>query len=471
MHLRLSRFEAEGPGIAGPLGLIFLVVLLVLVPIRPARAHAGGFDVVVEVVNRSGDPTQLAYGIRLTFLDGHEVTGAGVSVAARSGSGADVESSATETTPGTYIADLTLEPGAWRVLVSVASPDAEGFVEFTEEVGEAPLAQPLVVVDTADPDRQGNVVTGPSVLEAPGDPEQSEGPGPGLRVEALVRDAGAPLVVEYGLVTSSSGGSVSISALSDRSSSLGPVPMSEISPGVFHGVVEYPEAGSWVVSVRIAGSGGAETTFAESLPWPHYTTEAGTPKIKVDSEVPAREGTLIGIGDSQVFGRLGTTTTTPTSDTIPTAPAGTGDLVIAIPASGPGIAFQVLLRWLHLGAIGAWGSSIAALGLGRRRPVWIGLAVGGMIAVLATGIALALWGAPTPFPGILSWSALGSRLHGTAYQWAFLVKMALVLTAAFATATLVAKGTPRRLMMAVSGMLGALAAVVAMAQLHLLAHL
>jgi hypothetical protein len=444
--------------------------VVVLLPIRPARAHAEGFDVVVEVVNRSGDARQLAYGIRLTFLDGHEVTGAGVTVAARSGSGADVESSATETTPGTYIADLTLEPGLWRVMVTVDSPDADGVVEFTEEVGETPLTQPLVVVDTADPDRQGKVVTGPSVLEPPGDSVQSEGTAFDLRVEALVRDAVAPLVIEYGVVTPSSGGSVSISALSDRSSSLGPIPLSEIAPGVFHGVVEYPEAGSWEVSVQIAGSGGDAITFAESLPWPHYTTEAGTPKIKVDREDPAREGTLIDIGDSPVFGQSGTTTTQ-ASDTIPAAPSGTRDLVIAISAPGPGIAFQVSLRWLHLGAIGAWGSSIAALWLGRRRPVWIGLAVVGMIAVVGTGIALALWGAPTPFPGILSWSSLGGRLHGTAYQWAFLVKMALVLTAVLATATLVAKSTPLRLMVAVGGMLGALAAVVVMAQLHLFAHL
>ena len=472
MDLRRRRFEAEGPGIAGPLWLTVLVAVVVLLPIRPASAHAEGFDVVVEVVNRSGDARQLAYGVRLTFLDGHEVAGAGVTVAARSGSGADVESSATETTPGTYIADLTLEPGLWRVMVTVDSPDAEGLVEFTEEVGETPLAQPLVVVDTADPDRQGKAVTGPSVLETPGDPVQSEGTAFDLRVEALVRDAVAPLVIEYGVVTPSSGGSVLISALSDRSSSLGPISLSEIAPGMFQGVVEYPEAGSWEVSVRIAGSAGDAITFAESLPWPHYTTEAGMPKIKIDREDPAREGTLIDIGDSPVFGRSGTTTTAPASDTIPAAaPAGTGDVVIAISAPGPGIAFQVSLRWLHLGAIGAWGSSIAALGLGRRRPVWIGLAVGGMIAVVGTGIALALWGAPTPFPGILSWSALGGRLHGTAYQWAFLVKMALVLTAVLATATLVAKSTPLRLMVAVGGMLGALAAVVVMAQLHLFAHL
>jgi hypothetical protein len=451
--------------------MVFLLAVFVLVPIRPAGAHAEGFDIVVEVVNRSGDPTQLAYGIRLTFLDGHEVTGAQVTLAARSGSRAGVESPAIETTPGTYIADLTLEPGAWRVTVTVVSPDAEGFVEFTEEVGETSLAQPQVVVDTADPDRQGKVVTGPSLLEAPGAPEPPDGTALGLRVEALVRDAVAPLVVEYGLVTPSSGGSVSISAVSDRSSSVGPVSLSEIAPGVFHGVVGYPEAGSWEVSVQIAGTDAVETTFAESLPWPHYTTEAGTPKIKVDSEDPAREGTLIGIGDSPVFGRLATTTTTPAAETTPPTPAETGELVIAIPASGPGIAFQVSLRWLHLGAIGAWGSSIAALGLGRRRPIWIGLAVGGMVAVVATGTALALWGAPTPFPGIFGWSALGDRLQGNAYQWAFLIKMSLVLIAALATAPLVAKRTPLRLAVAAGGMLGALGAVVVMAQLHLFAHL
>ena len=466
MLLRPSRFEAEGPGFAGPLRLFLLLAIIVVLPAPAARAHGGVFEVVVETVNRSDDPTQLAYGVVLTFVDGHAVTGATVTVTASSGSEPAAEVVAVETTPGVYIADLTLKPGPWRVTVDIETDDTEGSVEFTEEVGEMPLTRPVVRVDTADPDRQGQVVTDSAVF-APPDPPQVGETDLELRVEALVRDAVAPLVVEYGVVTGSVGGTVSISALSDRSVTVGPVSMSELTAGVFSGEVSYPGAGTWEVTVEVEGPGGGVATFGEALPWPHYTTEAGSPKIKLDSEDPALVGTLIDLGDSAIFGQVGTGTTEPG----PPTTVDEGEVVVSIPTSGSEIGFQVMLRWLHLAGIGMWGASIAIIGLGRRRPIWSGLAVVGMIAVLATGTALALWGAPTGFPGIFSWSELGARLYGASYQWAFLVKMALVLTAVVATVLLVFKSTLARLAVAAAGMLGALAAVVAMAQLHLFAHL
>ncbi len=288
-----------------------------------------------------------------------------------------------------------------------------------------------------------------------------------VRVEALVRDAVAPLVVEYGVVTGVADATVSITALSEGSEELGPVALTESAEGVFQGVLEYPDGGVWEVSVGVEGTGGGTATFAENLPWPHYTTEAGSPKIKVDSADPSLEGTLIDIGESAVFGQTEPATTGPVVTTIQHG----GDVVVSIPSSGTEIGFQVMLRWLHLAGIGTWAAGIAAIGLGRKQGIWAVLAIAGMVATAATGIALALWGAPTEFPGIFDWWELGARLYGAAYQWAFLIKMAFVLTAVIATSMLIAKSGRGRLAVAAGGMLGALAAVVVMAQLHVFAHL
>jgi hypothetical protein len=467
MPTRLSRFDDEGSGAAGPLRLTLLVIVLLMVPALRALGHGPAFDVVVEAVNRSGDPSELAYGIVLTFADGHEITGAMVTVTALAEDGSEAEITATMTTPDVYIADLSLAEGSWRVTVDVVTDDSEGSVEFTEVVGETPLAQPVVRVDTAEPDRQGETVVESSVFQPPESPANDPETDVEMRVEALVREAVAPLVVEYGVVTGVADAGVSMSALSDGSVALGPLALSEMAPGVFQGIIEYPEGGVWEVSVEIDGSGGGTATFAENLPWPHYTTEAGSPKIKVDSSDPSLEGKLIEIGDSPIFGLTGPGITVPTSTTV----SGGGDVVVSIPSSGAEIGFQVMLRWLHLAGIGAWAASIAAVGLGRKQNVWAVLAVSGMVATVGTGVALSLWGTPTDFPGVFNWSELGARLYGTSYQWAFLIKMGFVLTAIVATSLLVARSARGRLAVAAGGMLGALAAVVVMAQLHLFAHL
>jgi len=442
-----------------------LLLPLVLFPVLPAAAHGPEFEVVVEAVNRSESPESISYGIVLSFADGHQVTDAVVTVTAEGEGAPAVETTAAMTTPGVYIADLTLAQGSWRVRMDIVVDDSEGAVEFTEMVATT-MSEPVVRVDTADPERQGSTVAESSVFEGPARTAGGAESDVHVRVEALVRDAVAPLVVEYGVVTGVTGANVSISALSDGAEPLGPIALTESAEGVFQGVLVYPDGGVWEVSVGVDGPGGGTAMFAENLPWPHYTTEAGSPKIKVESADPTLEGTLIDIGESPIFGQTGTVTTVPAATTVHG-----DDVVVSIPSSGAEIGFQVMLRWLHLAGIGAWAAAIAAIGLGRRQGIWPILAVTGMVATIATGIALALWGAPTEFPGVFDWSELSARLYGAAYQWAFLIKMAFVLMAVLATAMLVARSGRGRLAVAAGGMLGALGAVVVMVQLHVFAHL
>jgi hypothetical protein len=468
MRARRSRSFGKRPGTAGPLHLKALVLLpLVVVPVLPAAAHGPEFEVVVEAVNRSESPESISYGIVLSFADGHEVTDAVVTVTAEGEGAPAVQTTAAMTTPGVYIADLTLAEGSWRVRMDIVVDDSEGTVEFTEMVGGTKTSQPVVRVDTADPERQGSTVAESSVFEEPARPAAGAESDVDVRVEALVRDAVAPLVVEYGVVTEVAEANVSISALSDGAEPLGPIALTESAEGVFQGVLVYPAGGVWEVSVGVDGPGGGTATFVENLPWPHYTTEAGSPKIKVESADPTLEGRLIDIGESPIFGQTGTVTTVPAATRVPHG----DDVVVSIPSSGAEIGFQVMLRWLHLAGIGAWAAAIAAIGLGRKQGIWPILAVTGMVATIATGIALALWGAPTEFPGVFDWSELSARLFGAAYQWAFLIKMAFVLMAVVATAMLVARSGRGRLAVAAGGMLGALAAVVVMVQLHVFAHL
>ncbi len=469
MHSRQSRLFVKRPGDAGPLHLkLLLVPLLILVPVLAAAAHGLEFEVVVEAVSRSESPGAISYGIVLTFADGHEVTDAAVTVTALGeGGGPAVETTAPMTTPGVYIADLTLAEGSWQMSIDIVTGDSEGTIEFTEVVSGTPMAQPVVRVDTADPGREGDVVAQSSVFQPSAAPADGPVTDIDLRVEALVRDAVAPLLIEYGVATGVTDAIVSISALSEGSQVLGPLPLTQSADGIFEGVLEYPDGGVWEVSVGVEGTGGGTATFAENLPWPHYTTEAGSPKIKVDTADPSLEGTLIDLSESPIFGEAGPAATVPAATTVPHG----GEVVVSIPSSDSEIGFQVMLRWTHLVGIGAWAAGIAAIGLGRTQGMWAVLAITGMVATIATGIALALWGAPTDFPGIFDWSELGGRPYGAAYQSAYLIKMAFVLTAVIATSMLIAKSGRGRLAVAAGGMLGALAAVVVMAQLHVFAHL
>jgi len=469
MSHRRRRLLTEGP--AGPLCLLVILaaILLLIVPASSAEAHGEAFDVVVEAVGPRDQPTHRSYGIVLTFVDGHEMSGTKVVVTANAGDGSEVEATASETTPGVYITDLTLDPGSWRVVVDIEAPEDEGSVEFSEDVGDTALTEPVVRVDTANPERQGKAVeAGSSVLQSPTPPPAAETSIP-LRVEALVRDAVAPLIIEYGVVTDVLDATVLISARAENSVVLGPMPLTSGAPGVFLGVVEYPGAATWEVMVEVEGTDGGTARFFEKLPWPHYTTEAGSPKIKVNSDDPSLEGSLIEIGESPIFG-LATPEPVPTTTTVQSEPS-EGDVVVSLPSSAFEVGRQVGLRWLHLSGIGLWAGSIAAIGLGHRRRLWAMTAVGGVVVTVATGLVLALWGAPSPFPGIFSWSELATRFYGPSYQLTFVIKMAFVIIGFIATALLVARSTRARLAVAVGSMLGALAAVVVMAQYHLFTHL
>jgi hypothetical protein len=122
-----------------------------------------------------------------------------------------------------------------------------------------------------------------------------------LRVEALVREPTAPLVVEYGVMAFDGRpiGPVSLFAAADDVGTVGPITLTENASGAFTGIARFPEPALWTVTVTTARS---TVSFAENLPWPHFATEAGSPKIKVDGSDPSREGSLNAIGDSPIFG-------------------------------------------------------------------------------------------------------------------------------------------------------------------------
>ena len=467
------RLWTEGP--EGPLCLrvVLAAIAMVVGPAASVGAHGEVFDVVVEAVGSSDQPSDRSYGIVLTFIDGHEMSGATIVVKATAENGAEVEAAAAETTPGVYIADLTLDSGSWRVVVGVEAPEGEGSVEFTEEVSESALTEPVVRVDTANPDRQGEVVdAGSSVFAVAAPPAAVTTID--LRVEALVRDAVAPLIIEYGVVTEFLDATVLINATSEDSVVVGPIALTAMAPGVFSGVVEYPGAATWEVTVEVGGSAVGTAVFTERLPWPHYTTEAGFPKIKANSDDPSLEGSLIEISESPIFGVAAPSpSTTIETETTTSAPAESPDheVVVSLPSSGFAVGRQVGFRWLHLASLGLWAGSIAAIGLGHVSRRWAITAVGGVIATVATGVVLALWGAPSPFPGIFAWSELATRFYGPSYQWAFVIKMIFVVVGIVATSLLVARSSRARLAVAAGSMLAALAAVVAMAQFHLFTHL
>ena len=123
---------------------------------------------------------------------------------------------------------------------------------------------------------------------------------PPLRVEALIREATTPLVVEYG-VESGEGqdlAPVTLSARSADAGTFGPIALVAAESGAYTGVARFPASGAWIVTVTTRRS---TVSFPENLPWPHYTTEAGSPKVKVDGADPSVEGSVIALGDSTIF--------------------------------------------------------------------------------------------------------------------------------------------------------------------------
>lgn len=460
-HLRLGSLRR---------GLVMAAVLVsVLVP-SAAFAHGAAFDIVVEAVVRDPvEPGSISYGIALTFADGDPVTGATITVVAGSAAGATVNAVAAETVDGVYIADLSLpSPGTWRVEVTIDHPETAGVVSFDEVNGPAPAVEPVVRVDTARPERQGTPVGSESAV-FPDVPETaSGGEGPPLRVEALVREAVAPLIVEYGVAVEGEASTIAIEAVSEAGERVS-VALSESAPRVFTGVLSYPAAAVWTVEVSVTGPAPGTYAFKENLPWPHYSIEAGFPKVKVDTADPASEGTLIDLEDSAIFAVASTTTTAPSTPTTTVGEGNGGSVTVALPDNAAELRRQVIVRWGHTAAIAVWVVGIILLALGRNGAADKAIVLFGIVAVVSTGLVLVLYGAPTTYPGLFRWSDLSARFYGPSYQWAFIAKMAFVLIAIVGTAAL----TMRRwgAVLATIGIVGALASVVAMLQFHLFAHL
>jgi len=455
---------------------VALVALTLLATPGTASAHGSEFHVVVEVVGLDADnPGKLALGIVLTFVDGDPVTGATVVVTAESATGRIV-ATASPTVEGVYIADFDLtEPGTWEITVDVDGDDSTGSVTFIEEVGAVWIDTPFVRVDTARPERQGLLVGDQSaVFASEAEPAAVTG-AQGLVIEALVRDAIRPLAVEYGVLSPGSE-VVELSASVDGGQGLGPITLVSVGGSRFIGRVEFPGAGLW--SVSIAADGNVAATFAENLPWPHYSTEAGFPKIKVNTADASLEGTLTTVEVSLIFGftpaEVPTSTATESETAAPAtppAPAAQTEVVVNLPDNASELRRQIGLRWLHLGSILLWVLGVGAVYRGWRGSAWKAVAVSGSIVTVATGMALTLWGAPTAYPGIFRWSELGDRLYGSAYQGAFQVKMLFVIMGLVATGLLVAKSTKRRFYVILGSMGGAVAALAVMSQFHLWAHL
>lgn len=123
------------------------------------------------------------------------------------------------------------------------------------------------------------------------------GTAPELVVEAFVAEADDPLLVSYAVATGDQpdGSGVSLSFTSDSSEPMASVQLAPGHGGVFLATVRYPASALWTVTVAV---NGAEVVFNENLPWPHYTTEAGHPKVKYDSNDPGRSGVLVAPEDS-----------------------------------------------------------------------------------------------------------------------------------------------------------------------------
>lgn len=118
------------------------------------------------------------------------------------------------------------------------------------------------------------------------------GTPPELVVEAFVAEADDPLLVSYAVATGDQpdGSGVLLSFTSDSSEPMSSVQLAPGRGGVFLATVRYPTSALWTVTVALSGT---EIVFNENLPWPHYTTEAGHPKVKYDSSDPGRAGVLV----------------------------------------------------------------------------------------------------------------------------------------------------------------------------------
>lgn len=452
----------------------------------PARAHGSEIQVVVESLETE-DGT-FGYAVALSYVDGDTITGADVVISATDPAGRRVTFPAGETGTGIYIGELDVpHSGVWRVTVAITTEVSGGSVAFDEIVPAlAGPGVPIVKMDTIDPSRIGELVSGGSGIGAGGAVEPSVAPDVDytVRVEALIGRAVAPLSIMYGVRVGTEDPTsvvrVVVRATSDTGS-LGPIELERISgKGIFRGLVEFPDATVWAVSVDVTTVLRTDTfTFGENLPWPHYSIEAGKPKIKLDTADPSAEGTLLTIDTSPIFNVVPPLNPAPSPGSPSTSsPEGTQPPTIesapptaSLPSTASELAKQTSLRWSHIGSIALWLLAVGMITSGSRQR-WppIG-AIVGIIAVLSTGALLSLYGAPTPFPGLLRWQELADRFYGSSYQTAFITKMVGVLIAVVGTALVVARQSKRSAWLVGTGVTVAVIAVTAMGQIHLFAHL
>jgi len=468
--------------------LVVVVTATAAAVTLPAWAHGEAVEVVVEGLARGGNDLGIVdYGVAISFLDGDPMSGAEVEVSVEPGQDVDIDP-VEETVPGVYIGRVHF-PGAgeWRVTISFDSPDSSGSVEFTQTVRDPAPEAPVVLVDSFAPDRVGTVaIESTSILGAGGEPAQVGEHRFPIVVEAFIETAAAPLIIDYAaLVESPEPASLTLSAESDRGDAVGPVALAETG-GVHRTRVTYPSGALWTVTLLVEMPSGEETlTFPENLPWPHYTTEAGQPKVKYDSENPDRIGT-IAAEDTSVFlqpttgaGETSTPTTeigeeapAPTSQpAFPGAGAGEDEVVINVTQPGDELRVDIVLRVLHMTALGLWIVPLFASALGRDHRLSLPVALTGMGLTAVTGVSLALWGAPVTFPGLLHWEDLAERLYGDAYLIAFLAKMTMTLVAFAATIVWASRRSKLAVFVTFGGFIAAMVAVIAMSQFHLFTHL
>jgi hypothetical protein len=457
-----------------------VALLMVVASAGVAWGHGEEVEVVVEgLAHGGGDLGAVDYGIALTFEDGDPVTDATVTIAATPEEGV-ASDPVIETVPGVYIGRLVLpKVGTWRVTVSFDHPDASGSVEFTQAVREPAPGAPVVLVDTLHPERIGTVAFEQTSILGPGAAPPAVGEHSGeVIVEAFIADAGDPLSVQYAATVTSNGAPVAgaVLTLSGRSAggdAVGPTPLSD-DGGVHRVSVAYPAGGVWTLTLELAlPSGTEELQFAENLPWPHYTTEAGHPKVKYDNEHPERIGTIATDRESIYLGggEKPTPPSTTAPDVTPTTSVTAGEVVLDLPNAGDELRRDIGLRAIHLAAIALWAVPLFAAALGRSGRFTVPTALIGMGLTVATGLLLTLYGAPLTYPGIFRWGALQERLYGPSYSAAFIVKMVAVALASVGTIVWAVRSRRTTAWVTLGVMGVALVAVTAMSQFHLFSHL
>lgn len=478
------------PGRPLLLALLLAVTTLGLLPGIPAFGHGEEVDVIIETLERTADGTTVIdYAIALIFLDGEPVTEAAVDATIEPPTAA-TSTEFTETVPGVYVSRLerTTE-GERKVTVSFSTPDTSGSIEFTHRSG-AKSNTPFVVIDTAEPHRSGfPAESGTGILGFTSVEETivSEHTAT-IITEALVPNAEEPLRVQYSVAVFGQdrqpldGISVVMSAISQAGDLIGPF-MFTSEAGVHTATITFPSAAVWDVTAVIGLDGPTEAVrFTETMPLPYYSDIAGEVIVKYDSERPERIGTSIKPEDSLLATATSGTfadaaidsgsneAPTEPKDPAPAVEVQNDQVTMFLRDTRAIITRNVVLRLLHITAIGLWAVPLVAYVFRRRLRAEQALIILGMLATVATGAALSLWGSPLTFPGLLRWSELASRTYGQAYQTSFLAKMGFVALAIIGSAVWTRRKSTSSVAMALTGMALAFVTLTLLAQIHLFAH-